>query len=191
MAQRVTIAMSTPGVQDLEQVADVLSGWQYDAGPLHLPPGDPGWHSLRGAATTAGSLRVWSREGKVLTIGPLDGPDGLLRMAVDPDVRREEELSRQLVADVQDPQPGLLAGGDAIVEARGAKRFAELLAQAGWRPDEPWTPLHRDLSSAVDQDPIVRTGLRIDTIGPDRVDSWVAVPLVGVQGHTVHRAGPA
>jgi hypothetical protein len=62
LAQRVTIAMSTPGVKDLEHIADVLGGWQYDGGPLHLHPGDLGWHSLRGAATTAGSLWVWSRE---------------------------------------------------------------------------------------------------------------------------------
>ena len=182
LAQRVNIAMSTPGVKDLEHVADVLSGWQYDGGPVHLHPGDLGWHSLRGAATTASSLRVWSREGKVLAIGLLDGPDGLLRLAVDPDVRDDEELSRQLVADVQDPQRGVLAGGDAIVEARGASRFAELLAQAGWRPDEPWTPLHRDLSSAVDEDPILRAGVRIETIGPDRVDSWVAVHWSAFKG---------
>ena len=182
LAQRVTIAMSTPEVKDLEHVADVLSGWQYDGGPLHLHPGDLGWHSLRGAAMTAGSLRVWSREGKVLAIGLLDGPDGLLRMAVDPDVRNDEELSRHLVADVQDPQRGVLAGGDAIVEARGASRFAELLAQAGWRPDEPWTPLHRDLSSVVDEDPIVRAGVRIETVGPDRVDSWVAVHWSAFKG---------
>ncbi len=182
LAQCVSIAMSTPGVQDLEQVANVLSGWQEDNGPLHLHPGDLGWHSLRGAATTARSLRVWSCEGNVVAIGLLDGPDGLLRMAVDPALREDEELSRQLCADVQNTQRGVFDAGSAIVEARGARRFTELLAQAGWRTDEPWTPLHRDLSRAVDQDPIERAGVRIETIGPDRVDSWVAVHWSAFKG---------
>jgi hypothetical protein len=49
-------------------VAGVLSGWQYDAGPLHLHPGDLGWHSLRGAAKTAVSLQAWSRRGEILAL---------------------------------------------------------------------------------------------------------------------------
>lgn len=89
--------MSTPGVPDLDHVAGVLEGWQYDAGPLHLHRGDLGWHSLRGAATTAASLRAWSHKGEIFALGLLDGPD-LLRMAVDPDLRDDEELARQLHA---------------------------------------------------------------------------------------------
>jgi GNAT superfamily N-acetyltransferase len=112
----------------------------------------------------------------------LDGPDGLLRMAVDPDLREDDELSRQLVADVHDPRRGVLGAGNAIVEARGARRFTQLLSQAGWRPDEPWTPLHLDLSSAVDEDPVGKAGVRIETIGRDRVDSWVAVHWSAFKG---------
>ncbi|MFN2345980.1 MAG: GNAT family N-acetyltransferase, partial [Dermatophilaceae bacterium] len=81
----------------------------------------------------------------MLALGLLDGPDGLLRMALDPDLSDDDELAWQLVTDVNDPQRGVLDAGQAIVEARGAERFEQLLSQAGWQPDEPWTPLHRDL----------------------------------------------
>jgi GNAT superfamily N-acetyltransferase len=174
--------MGTPGVQDLDHVSGVLSGWQYDGGPLHLHPGDLGWHSLRGAAKTAASLRAWSREGKILALGLLDGPDGLLRMAVDPDLRDEDELSRQLVADVNDPQRGVLDAGNAIVEARGAERFSQLLSEEGWQADEPWTPFRRDLSGPVEEGRVEEAGVRIETIGPDRVDPWVAVHWSAFKG---------
>lgn len=137
-AQAVTIVMSTPGVEDLEHVADVLSGWQDDGGPLHLHPGDLGWHSLRGAATTAGSLRVWSRGDRLLAIGLLDGPDGLLRMAVAPDARQDEELSRQLVADAQEMYKRMMTGprpdlGRAIPDISGREKLVVVpVIGAGW-----------------------------------------------------------
>ncbi|GAA4419544.1 hypothetical protein GCM10023169_10340 [Georgenia halophila] len=178
----MSIVMSTPDVQDLAYVAGVLSSWQYDGAPLHLHPGDLGWHSLKCAGKTAASLRVWSREGKILALGLLDGPDGLLRMAVDPDLRDDDELSRQLVADVNDPQRGVLDVGNAIVEARGAERFSQLLSEEGWQPDEPWTPFRRDLSGPVEEDRVEEAGVRIETIGPDRVDPWVAVHWSAFKG---------
>jgi GNAT superfamily N-acetyltransferase len=178
----VSIAMSTPGVDDLDSLAEALSGWQCDGGPVHLHPGDLGWHSQRGAARTAASLRAWSRDGRILAVGLLDGPDGLLRMAVDPDVRDDDELSRQLVSDINDPRRGVLEAGDAIVEARGAARVAQLLSQEGWRPDEPWTPLHRDLSAPVDEDLVEEAGLRVETVRPPRVDGWVTVHWSAFRG---------
>jgi len=173
--------MSTPDVQDLDYLGGVLSGWQHDAGPMHLHPGDLGWHSLRGAAKTAASLRAWSREGEMLALGLLDGPD-LLRIAIDPDLGGDEELSRQLRADVQTPQRGVLDAGHAIVEARGAERFSRLLLQAGWQSGEPWTPLRRDLSDPVEVGRVERAGVRIETIGPERVESWVAVHWSAFKG---------
>lgn len=177
--------MSTPDVQELEHVAEVLSGgWQHDGGPLHLHPGDLGWHSLRGAAKTAASLRAWSREEKILALGLLDGPNGLLRMAVDPDLRDDDELSRQLAADVNDPERGVLDAGSAIVEARGAEHFSQLLQHEGWQLDEPWTPLHRDLSASgpVGEERVEAAGVRIETIGLDRVDPWVSVHWSAFKG---------
>lgn len=180
----MAIKMSIPNVQDLDHATEVLSSWQFDRGPLHLHPGDLGWHSLKGAAKTASSLRVWSRDGKILALGLLDGPDGLLRMALDPGLRDDDELARQLADDVSDPQRGVLDGDNAVVEARGARRLLPLLLRQGWQLDEPWTPLSRTLSASahVDEQRIEQAGLRIETIGPDDVDLWVAVHWSAFKG---------
>ncbi len=178
----MTVVMSTPSVRDLDRVAGVLSSWQVDAGPLHLHPGDLGWHSSRGAVQTAASLRAWSRAGRILAIGLLDGPDGLLRMALDPDLRDEDALCRQLAADVTDPVRGVLEEGDAVVEARGAERFSQLLSEEGWQPDEPWTPLHRDLSGGVDDERVRGAGVRIEIIDASRVDPWASVHRSAFKG---------
>ncbi|MFE4634505.1 hypothetical protein ACFRJ1_14185 [Streptomyces sp. NPDC056773] len=98
----MSLVMSTPGVHDLDHVDGVLSGWQHDAGPLHLHPGDLG--------------------------------------------------------------------------------FSQLLAEEGWQPDEPWTPLHRDHSAPVGGDRMEGARVRIETIGPDRVDPWVAVHWSAFKG---------
>ncbi len=180
----MAIKTSIPDVQDLDHVAEVLSSWQSDGGPLHLHPGDLGWHSLRGAAKTAASLRVWSRGGKTLALGLLDGPDGLLRMAIDPGLGDDDELARQVADDVSDPQRGVLDGDNAVVEARGAERLSQLLLREGWQLDEPWTPLSRTFSASahVDEQRIEQAGLRIETIGPDDVDPWVAVHWSAFKG---------
>ncbi|MGB6005489.1 MAG: hypothetical protein WBG36_12855 [Ornithinimicrobium sp.] len=94
--------LNTPRAEELGEVAASLRGWQYDDGPLHLAPGDLGWYSSRGAAATAAAIRTWSRGQKIFAVGLLDGPQ-LLRMAVDPESRDDEELARQIVADVNDP----------------------------------------------------------------------------------------
>lgn len=180
----MAIVMSTPGVQDLEHVAEALSAWQYDGWSLHLHPGDLGWHSMRGAATTAASLRAWSGDGKIFALGLLDGPDGLLRMSIDPDLRDDDELARQLADDVNDGRRGVLDAGHAVVEARGAERFAQLLLNQGWQLDEPWTPLSRQFSPSerVDHRRIEEAGLRSETIGPDQVDPWLAVHWSAFKG---------
>lgn len=168
--------MDTPGVADLHHVVDALSGWQYDNGPLHVHPGDLGWYSTRGAAATATAIRIWSRGGRILALGLLDGHH-LLRVAVDPNQRDDEELAHQIVADVTAPQRGVLDAGGATIEARGARRFSELLAKHGWRPDEPWTPLHRDLAT-----PVGDVGVRVESIEPDRADAWTAVHWSAFRG---------
>lgn len=170
------IELTTPGVSDLTDVAAVLSGWQHDGGPLQLHPGDLGWHSLRGADATAAALRVWSRDGRTVALGLLDGPD-LLRMAVDPGLVDDEELARAVVGDVDDPARGVMAAGTATVEARGAGALCRSLAERGWTDDEPWTPFHIDLA-----DPVADVDLRVETIEADRADVWVAVHWSAFKG---------
>lgn len=173
---RVSIVMGSPSVEDLVHVVDALSRWQHDSGPLHLHPGDLGWHSLRGADATAGAIRTWSRGGRILALGLLDGPQ-LLRMAIDPDLRDDDELATQLVADVNDPRRGVLDAGSATVEARGAEHFSRSLSELGWEKGEPWTPFHYDLS-----DPVGDVGLRVEIVDPDRADIWVPVHWSAFRG---------
>ncbi|WP_334683579.1 GNAT family N-acetyltransferase [Arthrobacter sp. CAN_A214] len=168
--------MSTPTVPVLDRVAQALGEWQYDEGPLHLHPGDLGWYSLKGADATAAAVRTWSRGEKIVAVGLLDGPQ-LLRMALNPALHDDDELARQLLRDIDDPQNGVLNAGDATIEARGAARFMRLLAESGWQPDAPWIPLHRDLS-----EPVQDAGVRVEVINPDQADRWIEVHWSAFRG---------
>lgn len=166
----------TPGADELEQIGRVLGGWQSDGGPLHLHPGDLGWYSLRGSTATAAATRVWSHADTVVAIALLDGPD-LLRFAMDPERSEDASLAARIVADVGDPAADVLGPGNATIEARGAIALAEELARQGWLPDEPWTPLRRDLTA-----PVVASDLRIETVRPERTEEWVSVHWSAFQG---------
>ena len=80
MYQNVSIVLTKPGVDGLSEAARVLREWQYDGAPMQLHPGDLGWHWRFGAEATAAAVRTWSRDGRILAVGLLDGP-GLLRLA--------------------------------------------------------------------------------------------------------------
>lgn len=134
-----------------------------------LHPGDLGWFWRSGAEATAAAVRTWSRDGRILAVGLLDGP-GLLRLTIAPDARRDEELARRLVDDVAAPERGVLPGGRASIEAPMDALVQDLLPEAGWHADEPWTPLRRDLTEPVD-DP----GVRIEVAGPERARAFAAV----------------
>ena len=173
----MSIVLSTPSVDEMSPALDALKRWQYDGGPLHLHSGDLGWHSLCGAEATAAAIRMWSRDGEVLAIGLLDGQ--LVRVAIAPHWRDDEELAHRLAADLDDPARGVLAPDGATVEARGAQLLTQLLLKRGWERDEPWTTFQRTLS-----DPVEDCGLRIETIEPDRAEVWVAVHWSAFRGST-------
>ncbi|MFI7576304.1 GNAT family N-acetyltransferase [Micromonospora sp. NPDC049497] len=174
----MSIMLGIPSVDEMSAAVAALKRWQYDGGPLHLHSGDLGWYSLNGAEATAAALRMWSRDGEVLAIGLLDGPQ-LLRMAIAPHWRDDEELAHQIAADVDEPARGVLVRGGATVEARGAEPLTQVLLKRGWERDDPWTPFHRTLS-----DPVEDCGLRIETIGPDRAEEWVTVHWSAFRGST-------
>lgn len=165
----MSVHLDIPPVEDLDRVVAALMSWQVDNAALQLHPGDVGWFSTAGSAATAAALRVWSRSGEILAIGLLDG-DQLLRMAFDRSRRDDPELSSQIADDLDDPRRGVLNAGNATVEARGALHLKRMLSERGWRPDEPWTPLHLDLAS-----PVRDAGLRIETVELDGADDWVRV----------------
>ena len=174
----MTVSMSGPDVAGLRKLVDVLREWQRDHGPVQLHPGDLGWYWRFGADATAAAVRTWSRDGEILAIGLLDGPD-LLRMAIAPDADGDDELARQLVADVSRTEAGVLPPGPASVEARFGQRFRSLLLDHGWMDDESWTPLSRRFAGTVED-----CGLRIEMIGPERASVRTAAQRAAFGGST-------
>ncbi|GGU02154.1 GNAT family N-acetyltransferase [Streptomyces lateritius] len=158
----MAIVLGKPEVDGLSKLVGVLRGWQDDGAPMQLHPGDLGWFWRFGAEATAAAVRAWSRDGQILAIGLLDGPE-LLRLTIAPDAQRDEELAHQLVEDLTEPERGVLMKGKVYVEAPMGALVQDLLFEDGWNTDEPWTPLRRDLTEPV-KDP----GVRIKVIGPEQ-----------------------
>ena len=165
----MAIVLRTPDVDGLSEAVGVLREWQYDGAPMQLHPGDLGWFWRFGAAATAAAVRTWRRDGEILVVGLLDGPE-LLRLTIAPAAHRDAELAHRLVADVTEPERGVLPEGKVNVEAPMDALVQDLLSDAGWNTDEPWTPLRRDLTGPV-QDP----GVRIEVIGPEQAHVRTAV----------------
>jgi ribosomal protein S18 acetylase RimI-like enzyme len=174
----MAIVLGKPGVDGLSEAVDALREWQHDGAPLQLHPGDLGWFWRFGAEATAAAVRTWSRDGRILGLGLLDGPT-VLRLTTAPDASRDEELARRLVEDVRDPERGVLPAGKVAVEAPTGALVHELLSEDGWDADEPWTPLRRDLTEPV-KDP----GVRIEVVGPERAPAWAAVLRASFDGST-------
>jgi GNAT superfamily N-acetyltransferase len=165
----VAIELSTPDVGQLGDVVRALRDWQRDAAPVQLHPGDLGWYWQFGGEAMAAAVRTWSRDGQLVAIGFLDGPE-VLRMTVAPWVWREVELARQVVADVSEPQRGVLPAGKVSAEAPDGTRVQDLFCEIGWSAGEPWTPLRRDLAGPVEQ-----TGVRIEVVRSGQESQFTAV----------------
>ncbi|QDQ15426.1 GNAT family N-acetyltransferase [Streptomyces spectabilis] len=169
----MAITLRKLDVDDLGAALGALREWQYEGAPMQLHPGDLGWFHRSGARATAEAVRTWSRDGRILAVGFLDGP-GLLRLTTAPDARQDEELARRLVADVVTPEHDVLPAGKANVEAPMDALVLDLLGENGWDTDEPWTPLRRDLTQQV-EDPAALARVRIEEVGPERAEVFVAV----------------
>ncbi|MFJ4503832.1 GNAT family N-acetyltransferase [Streptomyces sp. NPDC088864] len=165
----MTIVLNEPGVDELAGVVDALRVWQDDRTPLQLHPGDLGWAWALGAERLAAAVRTWSAGGRIVAVGYLDAPD-VLRLTTAPDVRQDGELARRMLADLDDPRRGVLPPGKVGVEIPDGALLREVLLDAGWAPDEPWTPLHRDLA-----EPVPDSGLRIEVAGPETAGVRTAV----------------
>jgi ribosomal protein S18 acetylase RimI-like enzyme len=160
----MAITLATPQVAELDTVIAALRDWQHEGAPMQLHPGDIGWFWRFGAEATAAAIRTWSRGGRMLAVGLLDGAD-LLRMTTAPDARDDEELAHQLTDDISDPARDVLPAGEVYVEAPQDALLQQLLAGRGWPTDEPWTPLHRDLTA-----PVEISGIRFEVVGPELAD---------------------
>jgi GNAT superfamily N-acetyltransferase len=165
----MAIELGTPGVGELGQVIGALRDWQDEGLPTQLHPGDLGWCGRFGPEVVAAALRTWSRDGQVLAIGFLDGPD-VVRLTVAPRVWREDELAHRVVADVSEPERGVLPAGKVAIETPDRTRVRELLDDGGWSVGEPWTPFRRDLA-----EPVEPTGLRVEVITSGRESAFTAL----------------
>jgi GNAT superfamily N-acetyltransferase len=174
----MAIALERPGVDGLSAAVRVLREWQDDVAPMQLHPGDLGWFWRFGAEATAAAVRTWRRDGRILAVGLLDGPQ-LLRLTIAPDALRDDELARQLVTDVTGPQRGVLIEGRVSVDAPRGALVQELLLEGGWNLDEPWTPLRRDLAQ-----PVADPGLQIEVVGPEQVPARIAVQRASFDAST-------
>lgn len=186
------IDLAQPRVADLAATITALAGWQSEGAPIQLHPGDLGWYWQAGPERTAAAIRTWSRDGQLLAVGLLDGP-GLIRLGIAPEADEDEQLAEHVVADVTNPDRGVLPAGQLAVEARFGAALQRRLTEGGWSADEPWTPLHRTLTAPV-EDP----GVRVETIGADRAHESAAVhrSAFGSTGFTDERwhamaSGPA
>ncbi|MDE3007517.1 MAG: GNAT family N-acetyltransferase [Acidobacteriota bacterium] len=169
LTHKVPITLRTPDVGDLRDVLDTLRAWHDGASPAQVHPGDVGWFWRFGAATTAASLRTWSRGDTVLALALLDGPD-VARLAVAPGASSDEALAEQLFEDLSRPDRGVFPSGEVSVEARFGGALPALLRANEWTEGESWTPLRHDLSTARTHDT-----LRVEVVDTSRVRDRVAV----------------
>jgi len=174
----MAIGMDRPGIDGLGDVVRVLREWQDDDAVVQLHPGDLGWYWRFGAEQTAAATRTWSRDGEIVAIGMLDDPE-LLRLAIAPEVQRDEELAHQVAEDVSAPERGVLIEGKVYVEAPMGALIRELLIKDDWEIDEPWTPLRRELA-----EPVPDPGLRIEVAGPEQAAERTAIQRASFDGST-------
>jgi ribosomal protein S18 acetylase RimI-like enzyme len=165
----MAILLGTPSVDELPAAVAAMRDWQLEGAPMQLHPGDIGWLWRFGGATTAAAVRTWTRDGRILAVGMLDGAD-LMRLTTAPGARRDRELAGQLAGDLAEPDRGILPSGRVFVEAPADAMLQELLAAEGWGTDEPWTPLRRVLT-----EPVQHPGVRIEVVGTELADARSAV----------------
>ena len=176
------ITLETPGVEGMGEPLAALREWQRDDAPLQLHPGDLGWMWRFGGAHTAAASRVWSRDGRPVAFGLLDEPN-VLRLAIAPDLQQDEQLADRLLSDVGEAARGVLAAGQVYVAAPAGALVRDLLGEAGWGLDDPWTPLSLDLSRPVEE-----PGVRIEVVTPERLADRVAVQVASFERSTFDEA---
>ncbi|NUR95169.1 MAG: GNAT family N-acetyltransferase [Kribbellaceae bacterium] len=170
----MAIVSGVAGIGELGEVVGVLREWTRDGVPLQLHPGDLGWFWRFGVERTAAATRIWRRDGEIVAIGMLDEPDWL-RMSIAPELQRDEELARRIVADLS----GVLVEGKVYVETPMGALVQDLLFKDGWNADAPWVPVRRDLT-----DPVPDPGARVDVIGAEEAHERTAVQRASFDGST-------
>lgn len=189
----MAIELHTPDVGELEDVVCALREWQRDEAPIQLHPGDLGWYWQFGSELSAAAVRTWSRGGEVLAIGFLDGPD-VLRMTVAPGVWREEDLAREVTADLSEPERGVLPMAKVSVEVPDGTRVQELLTGGAWRAGESWSPLRLSLTGPVQQTTlrteVVESAEQVAECTAVHRSAWGSVRFTDQKWHTMAAGSP-
>jgi GNAT superfamily N-acetyltransferase len=152
---------STPNSGELGNIVLALREWQQDGYVVQLHPGDLGWYGRYGSDATVKALRQWTREGELLAIGLLDGPE-IARLAINPLAESDERLTEQIAQDITQANGEVPSFEPAYIEARSSTLLRDKLLARGWKVGEPWTSLRLDLAK-----PIEDSALRIEEVGPD------------------------
>lgn len=173
------ITLGTPLVGDLPFVIDAVASWQRDGLPVQVHPGDLGWYERFGSAALASALRVWSRDDDVVAVGFLD-EQNLIRMAVAPAAASDELVARCIAEDFIAALDEVLPPGTGVVEARFGPALQRVLTDRGWTPDDPWTPLHRDLAVSVP----VRS-LHVTVVEPASIEDRITVETAAFPGSSL------
>lgn len=171
----MTTTLHAATIDVLPEVIDAVSSWQDgQSGQVH--PGDLGWNSAFSAPSLADDLRLWRRDGRLVAIGMVDSDSAMIRMSIDPQVDEDEGIAAQVLDDLSDADRGVLPADRGSVEARSGTAFRTLLADRGWLPGEPWTPLRRELAKPVED-----CGLPIVTLDASTTDERLIRDRVSVQ----------
>lgn len=175
----MAIVLAEPDVDRLGEAVAALRLWQSEGGPMQLHPGDLGWFWRFGPEATAGAVRVWTRDERILAVGLLDGP-GLVRLTTAPDARQDAELAQRLVEDLDEPERGVLPAGEVSVETPADALVRDLLFEDGWSEGESWTPLRHHLAEALDRP----ADVRIEVTGPEQAPARAAVQRASFERST-------
>lgn len=175
----VMITMRVPSVEDVSSIIDVVASWQRDGLPLQVHPGDLGWYQRFGGDALASALRVWSRAGEVVAVGFLDESE-LIRMAVAPTIADDVTVATRITDDFVSALDQALPPGTGVVEARFGPALQHALIDQGWTRDDPWTPLHLDLSQ-----PPAAGSLLVEVTGHESIEDRVEVEAAAFPGSSL------
>lgn len=170
------MTLTTPSVAALPAVIDAVASWQREGAPVQLHPGDLGWHERFGRDALAAALRVWARDSEIVAVGFVDGPE-LIRMAMAPAAADDEDVAGRVADDFVGVLDDVLPAGAGIVEARFGGALRGALTDRGWRTDDPWTPLQRDLTR-----PVPTSSLHVQVVGSELIEDRVAVQVAAFRG---------
>lgn len=178
--------MRAPDVALLLSALEAMIAWPRADDGVALHPGDLAWAWQRGADRLAAHTRYWERNGRVVALGMLDGPE-VFRLGMDPTFTQDPLLAQEIADDLSDPLSGPLRLPSASLEARSAIALRSLLAARGWSEGEAWAPLVLDLAGEVE----LPASLRVEAVSVDdevAVEARVSVQAAGFEGSTFDAA---